>query len=313
MKINHILLFVQIGLIVGSLLGGIATPVQAETLCDRTSLNSTKLFILAGQSNMVGSQSDLALLPPHLLEPQEQVLWYDNNNQWNLLQPPTEPFPFSKVNNGVGFGPEISLGRKIAANLNETVALVKYAQGGTSLAEDWQPGSDLYNRMIERVNSAKSDCAANLDVAGFFWMQGEKDATQADFANSYQSNLNYFIDRVREDLNSPELPFILGKTFVAQGLNIEYNSYNYADTVRSAQSSFAELDFTCCTLVVETEDLSRHSDQLHLDSQGLVDLGERFGTAWLKTHHKIPESSMWGILGGFVLVLLCTTRQKSDR
>ena len=100
-----------------------------------------KVFIFAGQSNMVGSDSkvkDIQRFPPFLgLEnAQENVRFYYSigrerkfeSDGWQSLSP---------VNNIVG--PELSFARKVSATLKSQIAIIKCAAGGTHLGGDWNP------------------------------------------------------------------------------------------------------------------------------------------------------------------------------
>ncbi|MEQ9553737.1 MAG: sialate O-acetylesterase [Coleofasciculus sp. G3-WIS-01] len=279
------------------------TRVQAFSLINTNSSRhptpSIKLFILAGQSNMVGSRSTINDVPDSWLQPQDNVLWYDSDNTWGSLRVPTEPFPFSRVFNGVGFGPEITLGQRIAQELNETVALVKYAKGGTNLAVDWKPGGELYSSMMDRVNQAIAEfpiASVNVEIAGFFWMQGESDAYNLIMANQYEQNLTNFITQVRQDLHEPNLPFVYGKVFLTGTQQTPFGIFRYGDIIRQAQSQVSEQ--VPGTFAVETSDLSQHPDNIHFDSQGLMELGDRFAEEWLS----IPEPSTLGFLSLSVVI-----------
>lgn len=47
-----------------------------------------------------------------------------------------------------------------------------------------------------------------LELAGFVWFQGWNDQYGAE--NEYESNMKHFIKDVRQDLNAPDLPFVIG-------------------------------------------------------------------------------------------------------
>jgi hypothetical protein len=47
-----------------------------------------------------------------------------------------------------------------------------------------------------------------LELAGFVWFQGWNDQYGAE--NEYESNMKHFIKDVRQDLNAPNLPFVIG-------------------------------------------------------------------------------------------------------
>lgn len=304
-----------VGLIAISLVA-IATPqVQAFDLTKANSSKSVKLFILAGQSNAVGYRSNIADLPSSLQGTQEEVFWYNSQDKWSKLQPPTEPLPFSGgVANGVGFGPEISLGLKISDTLNEPVAIVKYANNGTSLAKEWNPkipGSTYY-KMTDRVKGAIANLSSlgyTADISGFFWMQGESDAkTDLNVAENYEQNFTNFIEQVRTDFEQQNLPFVYGSIPVTNNQTTGFGTFKYGDIVRTAQSNISKtVPFTG---TVETIDLPLYNDNLHLSSSGLIELGDRFGDKWLSIR-PIPESSTLGFLGLLALIFpLTRTRQK---
>ena len=119
-----------------------------------------KVFIFAGQSNMVGSDSNVKAIddfPPYVgygKEQQNNMFYYSIGREkkfksegWESLKP---------VNNVVG--PEISFARKVAATINEPVAIIKCAAGGTHLGGDWNPdkpsGFKMYPLALNLVKTA---------------------------------------------------------------------------------------------------------------------------------------------------------------
>ena len=93
-----------------------------------------KVYLLGGQSNMDG-RADNDDLPSELQLPQSDVQIYFEGS-WYDLQP-----GLSFLQLGQSFGPEVTFGRELADSYNEKIALIKYARGGTSLAQDWNPVS----------------------------------------------------------------------------------------------------------------------------------------------------------------------------
>lgn len=277
-------------------LRNISNETKGDSFTIKPMSSSIKLFILAGQSNMVGAASNLNDLLPSQLEPQHQVLWYDKNNQWVELQPPTEPMPFTRrVFNGEGFGPEISIGLQLATHLNETVALIKYADNGTNLDTDWNPfvSQSRYHQMLERIQDGIADLYAlgyRVEIAGFFWMQGESDAKNDIYmARNYQINLTNFIYKLRRDLSYPMLPFVYGAIALSNDRTTDFGTFDYADLVRDAQLQVNQK--VSYTRLVETSHFSKHTDNLHFDSPALITLGNLFANAWLKEQCILPCSN----------------------
>ena len=179
-----------------------------------------RVFIFAGQSNMVGSDSkvtDIERFPPFqgLDQAQTEVrFWYclgrENKTRsegWVDLQP---------VNNIVG--PELSFARTVKQATDAPIAIIKCAAGGTHLGGDWNPdepsGFKMYPLLLDEVKRslAKLD-QENLPwrLEGFVWHQGENDMFNEEYMKNYGKNLTRFIECVRRDLKTPELPFYIGE------------------------------------------------------------------------------------------------------
>lgn len=232
------------------------------------------VFILAGQSNMVGT-GNIMDLPEALKAEQVNVLIYTAGTSeygWTTLQP------------GVGaqtgsFGPEVTFGRDISRGLpGKTIALIKVAWSGSSLAYDWRPPSaggtlgNLYTEFVDHVRNALNTLPSGggAGIAGMCWMQGESDACNIYPASEYKTNLTCFINDVRAEFGVPQMPFVIAmieRTDVWQ----EY------EVVREAQAAVAaELPdvgiFDCDGFP---------SDGSHYQAAGLILMGEAFADAML--------------------------------
>ena len=145
----------------------IACMVIAITLLISAATNAdddetVRVFIFAGQSNMVGSDSKVKdikrFLPFAGLESAQTGVKFSysigrqrkmTSNGWVDLQP---------VNNVVG--PELSFARKVSRNIDAPVAIIKCAAGGTHLGGDWNPdepiGFKMYPLAMELIRSSRS-------------------------------------------------------------------------------------------------------------------------------------------------------------
>lgn len=185
---------------------------------DRTPV--TRVFIFAGQSNMVGSDSkasDIDRFPPFagLAAPQPEVRFSyclgretkTVSDGWADLQP---------VHNIVG--PELSFARAVTQKTEGPIAIIKVAAGGTHLGGDWNPDQPSGFRMYPLALNWIRQALADLDQAGvryrlegFMWHQGENDMFNADYMAEYGKNLQNFVARWRRDLDQLELRFYLGE------------------------------------------------------------------------------------------------------
>lgn len=227
------------------------------------------VFILAGQSNMVGHGVGSEF--PAELKPPPTVFLF------NAAQP--QPLSLAACT-----GPEAGFAHALCSAFpSRKIGLVKCAAGGTSLYA-WDPDwtkekskitenaahGDLYKTLMGQVRAALK--TENTILAGMVWMQGERDAKYKESAGKYAENFKAFIERVRKDLNAPDLPFVYGQ------ISPDVEAFPFTEQVQKAQ---AELKLPR-TSMVATQDLPRHSDKVHFDTKGQAELGKRFGEAMLK-------------------------------
>ena len=158
-----------------------------------------RVFLLAGQSNMVG-WGDSTKLPDDLRKGNDRVLMFEDG-KWQPLRPHE---PANKGQRRVGlaefhFGPEIAFGHEMAkAWPEETIGIIKFAIGGTSVLA-WKPDwpkedadrvgqgklGSLYKKLMEKVDEAKK--ARDIEVVGFLWHQGGGDMKKVDVARELSS------------------------------------------------------------------------------------------------------------------------------
>ncbi len=247
--------------------------------------SANRVFLLGGQSNMVGLGLRGELPPPYQAAQNDVNFW---NNGWVPLAPGFSNKPYK-------FGPEVAFGRAIKDALpKDTIYLVKYASGGKALYNDFKPGTGRnYIEMMNTFNAALD----NLDLAGIdyeiscmLWMQGESDAYESQ-AETYEGNLTNFIQVMRDEFDTPEMPFIIARVLNHFGGTVppkigEQTNPTQAYIVRDAQVKVAET--IPHTTWFDTDDyaLSTDLDEVnnpgHYGTQGQLDLGKDFASAVLQ-------------------------------
>ncbi len=230
------------------------------------------LFILAGQSNMVG-QGTASKLPPAYRRVPGNVKYYYNG----YLTP---------LNRFRHFGPEIGFAHEISKHFpHDTIKLIKFAVGGTSLFAwdpQWNPSKasttrnasagPLFKKLLKTV---KIQFKGDTKLAGVLWMQGEADAKYPTAARQYAGNLNRFVTALRHELHTPNALFIMGS------VNPPARLFPATEIVQQAQKS--AITRIRNIRLVRTDDLDKRNDHLHYNTEGQLELGKRFARAYLKT------------------------------
>ena len=226
-------------------------------------VSKERVFILAGQSNMMG-RGRTADLPEHLKQQPENISFYTHGRKSQI----------AKYNM---FGPEVQFAHAMSQTFpNDKIVIIKSVASGSGITE-WLPGSPLYQGLLRQVNFVTDPAKTNLEA--IIWMQGETDARNAEAAEKYEGNLKAFISNLRKDLKADHTPFILGR-ITQKDINFPMEKQ-----VRAAQDKMAkELENT---IVVSTDDLTKIYDKVHYDAKGLVELGRRFAIAFVNKRKEL--------------------------
>ncbi|MCH7228481.1 sialate O-acetylesterase [Haloferula sp. A504] len=244
----------------------LASPARAAHL---------KVFLLAGQSNMVG-QASASGLPAELQAPQTDVLFYDRTGTTTPVLGSLQP----RIN---GFGPEITFGRDLAATLpSENFALIKYAQGGTTLYSSWDPTREanyaVFRQTVTDGLAALTAAGHTYEIVGMLWTQGESDGMDDRTAAQYEADLVEFVGDVRSRYGA-DLPFFLSRLSVDQ----TRLTPTQLSGIRTAQENFAASDAHSYLIDTDGFEVSG-GDNLHFTAQGTMDLGSAFADAYLALH-----------------------------
>jgi hypothetical protein len=226
------------------------------------------VILMGGQSNMVGvgrvADLDNAKLPPQIK--------YFNFGKSASLQQQTNTF-----------GPEVGIAEVLSEQFpGKNFLLIKYAIGGASLL-DWAPDYDpekaaitgnahFGNMYADLLKVTDSICSGyQTKLLALLWMQGERDARIPEAGKDYQQNFEAFINAIRKDTETPDLPVIYGI------VNPPESRYAAVETVRKAQESINRQ--ITGTVLISTDDLEKWDDEVHYSSAGQLRLGRRFGEA----------------------------------
>lgn len=277
---------------------------------------SRDLILVAGQSNAVGYDAYASELPPSELDGEVMFWWrvgdpppddYDvtSGGKWTQLQSQPRGTPLDAKSGDPnkkpqrqygnfmkpegGFGPEIGFARELMSRQRQPIAIVKVAFSGTSMTQDWNPDDPglsgaCYRALINETQSAMnaaSQSGIRLRLRALVWVQGESDATPQN-ASQYEKNLARMLDRLRNDLNAPELIALLG-------VNTRFGNQKNPNMplVIAAQRSLSQKDSRAA--YVDTEGAQTLApSHTHFTAQGTLEVGRRFAESLLKYESQIP-------------------------
>lgn len=260
--------------------------VALAICCPAAAAEHFEIFLLAGQSNMDGrgAVADLKGDLEAYAKPNPDVLIHFSagglrrpltvSQGFQPLQPGFSGTPGNKSADTLPtktFGPEVSFGPSIAAALpGKRVLLIKFAEGGTSLARDWNPQDKgkLYENFIKFVRGTLETVKNNGDTAeirGMVWHQGESDAGMP--TGKYQAALTEFIARVRADLGVKDLPFVIGQVYD------NGKRTNIIDDQKATAQAVANTAF------VDATGLTTFDKGTHFGAQSQIEFGQRYARA----------------------------------
>lgn len=248
----------------------------------RTGVLVGDVYVLAGQSNMVG-RAPLPEKPTFPPEARIRVL-----TPADVWEPGQEPVHEAIDRDGrrIGVGLGLEFAREMLRRTGVPVGLVPTAAGGTSL-DQWNPERakaqmrrSLYGNFLVRARLVGGP------VKGVLWYQGEADASAVDTARTYGERFAALVQAMRADLGQPELPVYwaqLSRYAIDKG-------YEGWDVVREAQRlSEAAIPHSG---VIATIDLPL-TDPIHLDAAALTVAGQRFARRMLDGPAPALASMAW--------------------
>jgi alpha-galactosidase len=209
-----------------------------------------KVFILAGQSNMVGfGQLDGSpgTMETHVKgNPENYGHLVDKDGKrvvrddvWIVNVSDAKKNQQGWLTTGYGaseghIGPEYGFGFVVGDAYEDPVLIIKSAWGGRSLFHNFlSPGSEEYAKpekdgdkgfqyaeVLRHVKEITGDlkkyypdyAGKGFEITGFGWHQGWNDRIDQKAVDSYESNMVNFIKDIRKDLGDPKLPFVIANT-----------------------------------------------------------------------------------------------------
>ncbi|MCE7992681.1 MAG: sialate O-acetylesterase [Roseivirga sp.] len=292
-------------------------------------VDSVRVFYLGGQSNMDGFGTNTEL--PESLNKTFEDVWIFHGNPavddktdgglglWTQLSPGHgRGFSSDGLENKLSssFGVELSFARKLRELYpDDKIALIKYSLGGTSIdmatqsVGTWDAdyegkiGINQYDHFLTTVNKAMNTTDINADgrvdyliPSGIVWMQGESDGQNEAAGMRYYENLRKLMGLIRASFRSDTIPIVIGK-ISDSGDNRTGKVWKYGELVQYGQEKFVMTDPNAA--IVRDTKHYQYSDAAHYNSQGYIDLGEKFAKALQKLslgEEKLPSLAAHSVI-----------------
>jgi hypothetical protein len=233
------------------------------TFLSTTLSAKTHVYILAGQSNMMGKTQTHQLPSAYRQTPANITFYYQGRER--------------KLADDAYFGPEVVFAHEVSkAFPDDQHIIIKYVASGSYIHE-WAKGQPLYKGLIRQFKLALPSQDNNTfpNVDSVIWMQGESDCRSTELAQAYGGRLNQLIHDLRKDLASPHSLFIIGSV---SPQNVGFPAVN---DVRLQQKRIHQSVVN--TRLIETKDLETF-DNTHFNTNGLMELGKRFAEAYVQQY-----------------------------
>lgn len=236
-----------VALLVLTLVVAVSAVAEPPKTCPAN--GKLKIFILSGQSNMVGfgqlagdspgTMETLLKSNPkaygHLVDANGEPVVRDDVWIVNLSYDPKQ----GRLTTGYGsseghIGPEYAFGFVMGDYFEDPVLIIKSAWGGRSLCHNFlSPSSEDYptpkadgdkgfqysevlRHVKEITGNLKKYCpdysGQGFEIVGVGWHQGWNDRISQPAVDAYAKNMKNFINDLRKDLGIAKLPFVIANT-----------------------------------------------------------------------------------------------------
>ena len=265
----------------------------------------TKVFILAGQSNMEGAADAVELSSADLEDLQiakKNILLAYNGGKPKPLHV-TVPADWKKKKYKLDscFGPEIFFGIQLSKKYpNQKFLFIKRSEGGTSLYGCWNPDwteekakyvgelnkPKLFYELLDYSDKVLSKYEKNdYKIEGMLWVQGESDSGKKWGplpSETYYENLKKLILSSRNHFNYKEMPFMIlqvGGGKVVQAMKRLGNEMNNVSFIPQSKNpdSFNYL-------ARYSKDRDKHGN--HYDYYGMRKIGVLFSEEFINKYSR---------------------------
>ncbi|MFN0053633.1 MAG: sialate O-acetylesterase [Planctomycetales bacterium] len=256
-----------------------------------------RVFLLAGQSNMAGADTEVADPPGFQQTAADRAIRFTTaplpEGSRSPLYVPWGEIRGHKAKDKLVHGPEVGLARGLYAAGWRDVAMIKVYANFRRDVETWPWGEggalfEAWTKFVDERLAELSEQGYTPRVCGFIWHQGIDDAIHGKLADSYEQNLSTLIRGLRKRYGNDEAPYILARSVhsrIAQPTP-DPDQKSPMARVRQAQVNVGEkVPRAAWINVDDLPNVNTH----HFSAASQLVIGERFARAFLKLAPTPPD------------------------
>ena len=267
---------------------GIDVVHESEAFCcdfPAASGSTVRVFVLAGQRSMDGEQAYVERIGDYPYFATLAELQHDVAYRYRLgggSHTSTDWAPLGPADYLGNFGPELSFGQVLDAELDDPIAVIKITDGAAFL-EDWLPSPTdasrpQYDDAIDFIQDALADLqnrGLNPVLEAVMWLPGEHDAWWSPFRSSYATNLSTLVGSMRADLATPDLEW-----YVAELADSMIWGESKLDELDAQIESVADVD--PLLWFIESDTVPTPDQSATFETEGVLYLGELLAESYLQ-------------------------------
>ena len=241
-------------------------PIQPSEVFD--------VFLIAGQSNTLNG----CCKDPGIQKEDPLIVQLGRFDEENLkLIPAREPLAHHNAKpNRIGFAMTFAkLYKEKYLEEGKKILIIPAGHGGTGFVDNhWNPGDDLYEDALMRVNYVFEKYPKS-ELKAILWQQGEKDVNQK--SDHFRADLDTMIVEIRKDIKDADLstPFFMGGMvpyWVDQKKRREVQQRHIRKTSERHPNVWYVSPYDPFTI----RKANNKEDEIHYDAKGQVELGHRY-------------------------------------
>lgn len=250
-----------------------ASQSQDQVIRNRFNKKEMHVFILMGQSNMAGYAE---MLPRDTSAVKDVFLIPTVSNKGYCWRPASHPLHNRLPSDRFGLGLFFAKAY-LKKHPNVIIGLIPVAWGGAPI-DQIDKGTATYSDAISKAIFAVNDGV----VKGVLWHQGESDTVTEELALSYEKKLHRLIEDLRQDLNIPNLPFVVGNLAEFYGTGKDHNSPERVLQIglvkKALQTLPQKVNNTGYVSSKNCRSIDKH--MVHFDRKSYIILGKRYAAVY---------------------------------